>query len=480
MNIVVLIKKTFVQRIIITFLVICPFFTQSQEFIVDNKYSYGTSNETEIDYQYKRFLNNYYNQSPFTKAYPVAFRNLKLTLSGIIGGVSIIDIRNFHQKDTIAIEITDNENIQEFLELIDHPQVKLISSNMNSNLIGFLEKLNAKNIFPNEIAVYFKEYDTVSIRHIKAFNKIKNLKFILRNSSSKDLDFLKQLLSDPDCSITSLVVHNLNTNKLIELVKQIKHNKKIKELEVHGYSKIIEDSNFYNNLYQLTNLEKLSINDWYINIDHRIKNLSELKYLQIKVNNNKDTSNYLNCLKNIEELYLENYGGNLNKMVLNMKNLKSLSLSYASYWSWYHPKIVLGKEFENLTKIEAFNIHQGTINFNISRLKKLKYLQITNENTFRENLKVVRKISRLPEIKTMYFRMIITDTFNFINSKINKLYYNRLGIYTRYKLSKKHSVNIDLVRISDDNVRWILFTKNFYSKHYLGERINEHSKFFNY
>jgi hypothetical protein len=80
----------------------------------------------------------------------------------------------------------------------------------------------------------------------------------------------------------------------------------------------------------------------------------------------------------------------------------------------------------------------------------------------------------------MYFRMIITDTFNFINSKINKLYYNRLGIYTRYKLSKKHSVNIDLVRISDDNVRWILFTKNFYSKHYLGERINEHSKFFNY
>jgi hypothetical protein len=85
-------------------------------------------------------------------------------------------------------------------------------------------------------------------------------------------------------------------------------------------------------------------------------------------------------------------------MVLNMKNLKSLSLSYASYWSWYHPKIVLGKEFENLTKIEAFNIHQGTINFNISRLKKLKYLQITNENTFRENLKVVRKISRLPEI----------------------------------------------------------------------------------
>ncbi len=503
MNIVVFLKKTLLKLIVTFLLLLYSFIVDSQELfsISENRYAYNYNHSPNTDCFYKDEMNYVYNQSPLLKIYPIyedlipliPFQNVsnKLQIN-----YSTKSIQNLNSKDTICLRISNKEKYQEFLDLKNPPFIKLLLPGIYSDttLIYFLKKLELKNQQPKEIFIKLSKNNKDFSGLIRELNKIKDLKLIFHfqdigsGAEKSDYDFLKEYLTNPECSTNSIVLKNLSLleiNRENSIDKLLLKNNRIKELEIHFIDNYIEvDSNLINNIFQLKQLEKLSLNNVSIRLNNKISNLQNLKYLQLKINNDfpkQDTTNYLNNLRNLEEIYLLNYGGDINKVVNENVKLRLISLSKLVQ---FNKKVTnLSVNFEKLKRLEVLNLFYGyNIQFNISKLRSLKKIEIGNVSNYRQNLRLLNKLSRIRNLKEIIYINAFNDTICFKSKKMILLYYDYLPVFTRLFLSSKDLVYIQCMTDSDYLIQklwgWLIYKKNYYSSTISKQQYNKEQDYF--
>ena len=160
---------------------------------------------------------------------------------------------------------------------------------------------------------------------------------VIDNDENLDITVLKYFKNLETLEIRNLDITNatlniiLSLNNLKDLKLQlcnIENIEKLKELNLKGLHLDCSNIEDYSFVYEMTNLESLTLSGLKDLDIEKLNNLNNLKYLNIS---HTICSNDVLNIDSLEELYIDNSNIRDINFVLNLPNLKVLSLSKEQY-----------------------------------------------------------------------------------------------------------------------------------------------------
>jgi hypothetical protein len=160
---------------------------------------------------------------------------------------------------------------------------------------------------------------------------------VIDNDENLDITVLKYFQNLENLELRNIVVNDETLNIILSLktlkdlkfqLCQISNPNKLKELNLRGLHLDCSEIDEYTFIYDMTNLNELTLTGVSnLEID-KLNNLINLKYLNIS--HTQCTNDVLN-IENLEELYIDNSSIENIEFVLELPNLKVLSLSKEQY-----------------------------------------------------------------------------------------------------------------------------------------------------
>jgi Leucine-rich repeat (LRR) protein len=358
-----------------------------------------------------------------------------LGLTGIITP-EIKNLKNLKKLDLSYNNKIESEIPKEIGELQSLEILDLAGINLTGEIpkeIGNLSNLKELDLSSNNLG------KTIP----KEISNLQNLE-ILEIDNNKLIGKVPNELNN----LESLEKLNLEKNEITEINFE---DAKLKNLEIFDISSN-ELTIFPKGIDNLENLNKLDIswNNLKGNIPEEIKNLQNLKTLELDNNTLSIIPNEIGNLNNLETLDL-NYNEitTIPNEIGNLKNLKSLD--------FYHNKIdSIPKGLSNLENLENLNVSHNEIYIlpsEIGTLKNLKILELNNN-----------KLKNIPkEIGNLKNLEILDLSYNDINSEISNNFSNLINLKELYINNNELEISISEIIKNISNLNKLSILKLGYN-----------------